>query len=62
MKKRIKVIFIASILTLLAIGAFAMYLFKSPALDIKNSQYFIVFENDNPETLAKRLESEYGMK
>ncbi len=62
MKKRLKVVLIAGIIIFLVVGSFALYLYKTPALSIENTQYFEVLESDNPQILAQRLERNFGMK
>jgi len=62
LKKRLKVVLLTGLIFLLILGSLALYLFKTPALSIENTQYFKVNEGDDPTILAQRLERECNMK
>lgn len=50
------------LLVLFLMGAAALYLFKSKALNIQSETYFKVHKQDNINTLSSRLNKEMGLK
>lgn len=60
-KNKLKILGLVFVSLTILSGYLAYYIFKKPALDIDNVNYLVLSPNDNVESLAKRLEHEFGL-
>ncbi len=60
--KALKRFLLSILVAALGAGAYGLYLYKSPALDISSDQYVKLGNADNLETLIPKLEAECGLK